>query len=124
MKRNKIAKEIVIAINKTTNDYDAIEAAAIILTKNNKINMNEKAKNITKLILIPIATLLFIWTIWIWKPLSQDSSIQQKIKKHNGISQDHTNSTFNVVAKPADGQKGLIGQDSVRVIPRVIDVKH
>jgi len=116
MEINKTAKEIVIAINKTTNDYDAAEATAIILTKNNKINMNEKVKNIAKLILIPIVTLLLMWSIWgMAKPVSQDSCIQQAIKKHNGISQDHATSTFNVVAKPADGQKGVIGGDSVRV---------
>jgi hypothetical protein len=94
MKRNKVAEEIVIAINKTTNDYDAAEAVVIILTNKNKITMNEKTKNIAKLILIPIVTLIVMWTIWgiakpthemqgplhnYWVPTAKDSILHKSI---------------------------------------------
>lgn len=87
--------------------------------------MNKNTKGILKISVLTIATLVILWGGWNISVSAKEkgSRIENVIKKHNGVTQEHSNSRFPSVATPATGQIGLFRNDSVRVIPpRAINV--
>jgi hypothetical protein len=85
---------------------------------------NKNNNNRTRFWLIVTLVITCVNTCFVWYIIAQtnmkanrsNSRIRTTIKKHNEITQEHSNIMFPVIANPANDQVTVIGNDSVRVI--------
>jgi hypothetical protein len=76
--------------------------------------------------IIRIATLIIVMLLITWaasnimhkSKKTEPVDISKKIKKHNEVTQEHNNSMFPSVAKPANSKVTVFAGDSVKVIPK------
>jgi hypothetical protein len=81
--------------------------------------MNKDMKGVVRMTILIIAALGIAWAAWNISDLNKEkgSNISNIIKKHNGITQEHSNPMFPTVAKPANNQVTVMFGDSIRVMP-------
>ena len=75
----------------------------------------------TYLISLILGILIGLFCVLYCSTESQYTHIESVIKKHNAIKESLEHPYHPTITKPASSQIGVIGQDSVRVIPAKIN---